>query len=463
MLGHQLRLGGAKRDHRHPLRQSDLDSSGIEVFIGQHVENPRRKRRILQTEVFVADLRAALHGAHVDVLLRKASVRQRQLDLLLRRDLHLQQRLVVFLIVADGEGRLLPVCPHIGNFVAGIDAEGHRLRLAGAVFQLVGRLALHRAGAGIGENLRRPAGAEHLFEVGNLQKGHHRLVRVAVVDQRLGRIGRQRTAQQQRRRQRAVKPARAVPQRAEHPLSILPDAQVGHRPHPGQGQQPAQPHIGHRAEDAEVGKVVGQRPDAGVEPAELPVIRPDRQAQGCKPGQQHQRQVQPPGELVGRACGQNPKRQRKAGQQQVAEQVVRRVKDLPDHPPADGEPDRHHQQQRQHRRCYQRRQPHQRHRQRRDRRVGQRLHPAAGGAVQLKDGEDTKQNASHRAARDGGIGQVLGQHGAGGRRTVQRQPHHWGEHRQQDNQPGQTALQQPFQLQPKQPHRPHCTASPAIK
>ena len=191
MLGHQLRLGGAKRDHRHPLRQSDLDSSGIEVFIGQHVENPRRKRRILQAEVFVADLRAALHGAHVDILLRKAAVRQRQLDLLLRRDLHLQQRLVVFLIVADGEGRLLPVCPHIGNFVAGIDAEGHRLRLARAVFQLVGRLALHRAGAGIGENLRRPAGAEHLFEVGNLQKGHHCLVRVAVIDQRLGRIGRQ--------------------------------------------------------------------------------------------------------------------------------------------------------------------------------------------------------------------------------------------------------------------------------
>lgn len=28
LFGHQLRLGGAKGDHRHPLRQSDLDSSG---------------------------------------------------------------------------------------------------------------------------------------------------------------------------------------------------------------------------------------------------------------------------------------------------------------------------------------------------------------------------------------------------------------------------------------------------
>ena len=91
--------------------------------------------------------------------------------------------------------------------------------------------------------------------------------RVALVDEGLGGIGGAGTGQQCQGDHRAVEPPDAPGQGAEHALPILPDAEIGDCPDPGQCKEPGETHPGHRPEHTEVGEIIGQSPHAGVEPA----------------------------------------------------------------------------------------------------------------------------------------------------------------------------------------------------
>ena len=248
-------------------------------------------------------------------------------------------------------------------------------------------------------------------------------------------------------------------QGAQKPLSVPADAQVGHGPHPRQNPQPGEAHIGHRPEQPEVGEVVGHGPYAGVEPAQLPLVRPHGEAQTGEGGEQHQGQVRPPGDLIGGGGGQNGQGQGQPQKQEVGEHIVRPGKDGADEPQTDGEPHRHGEGGSQHRPGQQGQQAHPRHGVGRDRRVHEHVHPAAAGAVQLEDGEQGEQNAAPHAARQGRVGQIQGEHGVGVGGLVEDETRRGRDRRQQDHEPGQAAAQQPPQLQGKQPDRFHWTAS----
>lgn len=144
-----------------------------------------------------------------------------------------------------------------------------------------------------------------------------------------------------------VGPPHAPGQGAGQPLPVLPDAEIRHRPDPRQGRQPGEPHPGYGPKDAEIGEIVRQRPHAGVQPAELPVVRPDSQAQRRKGGKEHQGQVRPPGILIGGRGSQNRQRERQSHEQQVRQDIVAPVKDGADQPTADGKPHQHGEDQRQ--------------------------------------------------------------------------------------------------------------------
>ena len=59
---------------------------------------------------------------------------------------------------------------------------------------------------------------------------------------------------------------------------IAADAEIRQNPCTGQSQKPGEPHVGYGAENAEVREVIGQGPDAGIQPRELPVTGPDGEA-----------------------------------------------------------------------------------------------------------------------------------------------------------------------------------------
>ena len=88
--------------------------------------------------------------------------------------------------------------------------------------------------------------------------------------------------QQKEGKGRAADPADVKGKGGEAAFLVPADAAAGKRPGSGQGSQPGKPHVSHRAEDPEIGKIIRQGPDAGIEPAKLPAVRPDGQAQEGK-------------------------------------------------------------------------------------------------------------------------------------------------------------------------------------
>ena len=265
VLRDDLRLAGAEGDRQHIFRQGDLNFSGIAGLSGHDIHHTGRESRVFQAEVFVAQLLAALHGGHT--LLGKAAVLHGQLHFFLCGNGDFQQGLVVLLVIAHRKGYVRAVGFHVGDGVARVDAKGDALLLAGGVLELVGGPARHRTGISVREHLGGAADKGDALGVGDLIEGHDRQVRVAVVDEGLGGIRSAGTGQQGQGNDRAVDPPDAPGQGAEDTLPILPDAEIGDCPHPGQGRQPGQAHPGHRPEHPEVGEIIGQGPHAGIEPA----------------------------------------------------------------------------------------------------------------------------------------------------------------------------------------------------
>ena len=140
------------------------------------------------------------------VLAREPAVFHGQFDLSLGGKRNFQQRLIEFLVIPHRKRSGLAVGPHIGNRVAGSNAQCNLLFLTGAVFKGIARLAAHRSGRYIGKYLRRAAGADHAVQVGDLKKGHRRLIWIAVVHHGLGRIGSAGTGQQCHGDHRTVSP-----------------------------------------------------------------------------------------------------------------------------------------------------------------------------------------------------------------------------------------------------------------
>ena len=459
MLRNDAGPAAPEGNHRHGGRQRDSYAGRIPILPRQDIHQPRGQRRVLQTQIFPADFHASLHDGQVAVFPGEAFVLHRQLYLLRRRDHHLQHSLVEFLIAAHGKGRCFAVRPDMRNPISRIYAEGDALLPAGGIAKLVKGPAFDSACGGIRKYLCRAAGADDSLRVRKLVKFCRRLIRIAPVHQRLGCIRRHGADQQKQSHSRAVDPPGAPEQRAEKPSPILPDAEPGERPHPGQGRKPGQAHIGHRPENAEIGKVVGQGPHAGIEPAKLPVVRPHGQAQSRKDGKEHQGKIQTPGKLVRGSGRQNPQGKGKTHKEQIGQDIIRTVKDGSDQSPADWQPEQHGKAQREQRSGQQGQQTDQRHDKGRDRRVRQRLHPAARSPVQLKDRQKPEQNAARRAPGDDRIGKIHGKHGFGGGRLIENQPQSRREGRQPGEQPGKPALQEPPKLQGKQREHFHRTTS----
>ena len=306
-------------------------------------------------------------------------------------------------------------------------------------------------------------GTDHILRIRDVIKGHHGLIWIAVVDQGLGGVGCARAGQQKQRDHRAIGPPRVPKERAERPFPVSPNAEIGHRPNPGQRRQPGQTHIGHRAKDPEVGKIVRQCPHTGIEPAKLPVIFPNRQAERRKGGKQDQSQVSPAGKLIGGSGCQDRQRQRQTHEKPVGQSIIDAVQNRANHPLADWKPNQCREAPCQHRSGQQRQQMHARHGQRGNCGIQQRIRTAAADTVQLKYGQNTKQDAAHDATGYGGIGQILGQHCGRRRRLVEHQAGHRRQDGRQDNEPGQTALQQPHKLQRKKPQGFHGVTSPGSR
>ena len=170
-----------------------------------------------------------------------------------------------------------------------------------------------------------------------------------MVDKGLGDIGGAGTGQQSQGDHRAVESPDAPGQGAEHALPILPDAEIGDCPDPGQCKEPGEAHPGHRPEHTEVGEIIGQGPHTGVQPAQLPFPRPHRQAQGTEGDQQDDGQIRPAGELVGGGRSQDAQGQRQPHEQQIGQHIVCAGEHGADQPHADGQPDQHREAHRQHR------------------------------------------------------------------------------------------------------------------
>ena len=172
MLRDDLRLAGAEGDRQHIFRQGDLNFSGIAGIPGHDIHHTGREGRVLQAEVFVAQLLAALHGGHA--LLGEAAVLHGQLHVFLCGNGDFQQSFVVFLVVAHREGHIRTVGLHIGDGVSRVDAEGDALLLAGGVLELVGGPARHRTGIGARKHLGGAADKGDAFGIRDLIEGHHR-------------------------------------------------------------------------------------------------------------------------------------------------------------------------------------------------------------------------------------------------------------------------------------------------
>ena len=252
MLSNHLCFTGAERDRSHGRRQRNFNGGRVSIFTRQDIHQTRGKRRILQAQVFRADLFAALHRGHIAALLRETTVIHDQFHLFISRKGHFQHSFVVLLVLAHREGDRCAVRLHMGDGIAGIDAEGDILLLTRGVLELIGCRAGKGSGGSIGEHPGAAPGAHHIFRVGHLIERHRRFVRIAMVNQRLCGVGGAGTSEQEQGNDRAADPPRAPGQGTKDPLPILPDAEIGNCPDPGQRRQPSQAHPGHRAEDAEV-------------------------------------------------------------------------------------------------------------------------------------------------------------------------------------------------------------------
>ena len=334
-------LAGAEGDHSHVAWQGDFHGSGIPLLtLRGYVQQPGNQGAVFQAEVLAADFQPSLHGGHGTALLRKPAVFHLQFDLRIRREGHFRHSLVVLLVVPWRKGDGRPIGQDGGDGVSGIDCQGRGLGAAGPVLELVDGFPGHRTGMGVRKYLGAAPGTGDAFQHGQGVKGHNRQIRVAVIHQRLGGPGGNGAGEKTEGKERSQRPSDAAEKGGQGPFPPLPDKKPGNHPHSPQGSQPGQAHIGHGAEDAEVGKIIGQSPHAGVQPAKLPVSGPDCQAQPGKGGDESQGQIGPPGKMVGGGGGQDGQRQGQAHEKPISENVVAGVKDGADEPSAGGEPER---------------------------------------------------------------------------------------------------------------------------
>ena len=150
-----------------------------------------------------------------------------------------------------------------------------------------------------------------------------------------------------RRTLRAREPNRPFPYRRMQSRGQSPDT--------GQCRQPGQTHVSYGAEYPEIGKIIGQCPYAGIQPAELPVVRPDGQAQSSEGGEEDEGKIRTPGEMVCRSCCENGQREGQPHKEQICQDVIGGVKDGTCLYPRDGEPDEHGESQRNQGGCQKRR------------------------------------------------------------------------------------------------------------
>lgn len=185
VLRNHLRFAGAERDRSHGRRQRNFNGGRVSIFARHNIHQARGKSRVLQTQIFCADLFAALHRGHIAALLRKTTVFHDQLRLFIGRKGHFQHGLIVLLVLAHREGYICAVHLHIGDGISGIDAKGHILLLTRSVLELIGCRAGKRTGGSIGEHLGAASSANYIFCVGHFIKSHRHFVRIALVNQRL--------------------------------------------------------------------------------------------------------------------------------------------------------------------------------------------------------------------------------------------------------------------------------------
>ena len=190
-------------------------------------------------------------------------------------------------------------------------------------------------------------------------------------------------------------------------------------------------------------KIIGQCPYAGIQPAELPVVRPDGQAQSSEGGEEDEGKIRTPGEMVCRSCRENGQREGQPHTEQICQDVIGGVKDGTCLYPRDGEPDEHGESQRNQGGCQKRRKADDCHAAGSDDRICQNICPGIVCPAQLQNGQYPEQNTRCSAAGQSRIGQIEGQHSVRGGRMVKGKSCERRKHCQQDDQPGGAAAQQP--------------------
>ena len=171
-----LCFAGAKWNRSHGRRQCNFNGGRVSIFARHNIHQARGKSRVLQTQIFCADLFAALHRGHIAALLRKTTVFHDQLRLFIGGKGHFQHGLIVLLVLAHREGYICAVHLHIGDGISGIDAKGHILLLTRSVLELIGCRARKRTCGSIGEHLGAASRANYIFCVGHLIKSHRHWV-----------------------------------------------------------------------------------------------------------------------------------------------------------------------------------------------------------------------------------------------------------------------------------------------
>ena len=274
ILPQKLRLFNAEGHKRHVARKSDVHGGGQHFFPVGHTLKRGRNRLVFKAHILAAYLLIALRAAHDVPFLQKAAVFQRQFHVLLRGHRHLQQRHILFFIAADLEGHVFSIYLCRQHFTSGVDGEWNDLLCAGGVLQLIGRPPPYLSRPGIRTDICIALRACHAFHHIQIVKGHFRQIGVAVVYKGLRHIAPHAAGQKHKRQCRPVQAARVMRKRAQRPIAVAADAQIREPPCAGQAQKPCHAHICHRTENAEIGKIVRQRPGTWVQPAKLPFIGP---------------------------------------------------------------------------------------------------------------------------------------------------------------------------------------------
>ena len=193
--------------------------------------------------------------------------------------------------------------------------------------KLIGSRSRDRTAVCAGRDLGAAVRAGDALGILQFRKGHGRKIRIAVIHKGLESVGRDGRGEQSQNQNGTADSADAPGKRAERSFPILADVQAGEPPETGQSPQPGKPHVGCGAEDPKIGKIIGQGPHAGIEPAKLPFIGPQRKAQTAKGGKEHQGQIHPVGELVKGGGCQEGQGKGQAHKNQVGQTVVCKIKD----------------------------------------------------------------------------------------------------------------------------------------